>query len=145
MPLVELALSADQPSAQVAVRLCDVSPDGSSALVTRGTLNLTQRVSREYPTPLVPGESYQVRAATGVRRLSHRCRPQVASDRFAELLALALAIARAGDAHAHHGVLGTRAPTRPVGDHEAPTFLASRGGRAARLPRSSARRRADAY
>jgi putative CocE/NonD family hydrolase len=60
-PLVELALSADRPLAFVAVRLCDVSPDGSSALVTRGTLNLTHRVSREHPAPLVPGERYQVR------------------------------------------------------------------------------------
>jgi uncharacterized protein len=61
VPYVDVSLSADRPFALVAVRLCDVAPDGASALVTRGTLNLTQRESREQPSPLVPGESYQVR------------------------------------------------------------------------------------
>jgi len=60
-PGVELALSADQPRALVCIRLCDVAPDGTSLLVTRGLLNLTHRDSHEYPTPLEPGQRYTVR------------------------------------------------------------------------------------
>ena len=57
---VELELDSDRPVAQLAVRLCDVAPDGSSLLVTRGVLNLTRAASHEYPAPLVPGERKQV-------------------------------------------------------------------------------------
>jgi hypothetical protein len=39
-PVVRLRLSADAPSASVSVKLCDVFPDGTSALVTRGSLVL---------------------------------------------------------------------------------------------------------
>jgi len=46
--------------ALVAVRLCDVAPNGASALVTWGMLNLTHRASHAQPTPLVPGERYTV-------------------------------------------------------------------------------------
>jgi hypothetical protein len=42
--------------AQLAVRLCDVWPDGASTLVSFGVLNLTHRESHEDPEPLVPGE-----------------------------------------------------------------------------------------
>src|SRR5207237_210585 len=42
------------------VRLCDVAPDGSSTLVTRGLLNLAHRSSHEEPKELVPGEHYTV-------------------------------------------------------------------------------------
>ena len=38
---VELVFAVDRPSALVAVRLCDVAPDGSSLLVTRGVRNLS--------------------------------------------------------------------------------------------------------
>jgi predicted acyl esterase len=60
-PAVELALSADRPQALIAVRLCDVAPDGASALVTRGVLNLAHRESHEQPAPLEPGRRYDVR------------------------------------------------------------------------------------
>jgi putative CocE/NonD family hydrolase len=60
-PTVHLALSVDQPLALVAVRLCDVGPDGASTLVTRGLLNLTHRLSHERPSELAPGRRYQVR------------------------------------------------------------------------------------
>jgi hypothetical protein len=62
-PQVELAVTVDRPAALVAVRLCDVSPDGASTLVTRGLLNLTHRESHEEPTPLEPGRRYDVRLA----------------------------------------------------------------------------------
>ena len=59
-PTVTLTLSADKPNALVAVRLCDVAPDGASTLVSWGLLNLTHRESHEHPTPLTPGERYTV-------------------------------------------------------------------------------------
>lgn len=43
-----------------AARLCDVAPDGSSALVTKGVLNATHRDSHSDPTPLVPGTVYEL-------------------------------------------------------------------------------------
>jgi hypothetical protein len=45
------------------VKLCDVSPDGTSALVTRGSLDLAYRDGLHAPAvrqPLVPGEEYDV-------------------------------------------------------------------------------------
>jgi hypothetical protein len=39
---VNLTLEVDRPTAFVAVRLCDVAPDGSSLLVTRGVLNIAR-------------------------------------------------------------------------------------------------------
>ncbi len=60
-PEVTLELAVDRPSALVAVRLCDVFPDGTSGLVTRGLVNLTHRESHEHPRPLEPGRRYEVR------------------------------------------------------------------------------------
>jgi hypothetical protein len=42
------------------VKLCDVAPDGTSLLVTRGMLNLTHRDSHEHPAALIPGETYPI-------------------------------------------------------------------------------------
>ena len=55
-----LELAADRPQAFVAVRLIDVAPSGSAALVARGFLNLTQREGRDAPRPLVQGQRYRV-------------------------------------------------------------------------------------
>jgi uncharacterized protein len=57
---VRLAIAADRPVANIAVRLCDVAEDGSSKLVTRGVLNLTHRDSHERPEPLEPNRRYTV-------------------------------------------------------------------------------------
>ncbi len=59
-PVCRLRLSADKPQANLAVRLCDVAPDGSSTRVTWGVLNLTHRNSYEDPEPLTPGEVYDI-------------------------------------------------------------------------------------
>lgn len=45
-PSVTLRLRMDVPYGQVVARLCDVAPDGSSTLVTRGALNLSARRGR---------------------------------------------------------------------------------------------------
>ena len=60
-PRVRVRISADAPAASVSVKLCDVFPDGTSALVARGTLDLTFRDGvHGAPTPLVPGQEYDV-------------------------------------------------------------------------------------
>lgn len=60
-PELLLDLASDAPVAQLAVRLCDVAPDGRSARVSYGVLNLTHRDGHESPAPLEPGRRYQVR------------------------------------------------------------------------------------
>ncbi len=59
--MVEIEVSADRPQAKLAIRLCDVHPDGASTRVSYGILNLTPRESHEHPTPLEPGRRYKVR------------------------------------------------------------------------------------
>jgi len=60
-PVVRLRVSVDQPVAYLAVKINDVFPDGTSALVTRALLNLTHRDGHDQPpSPLVPGEVYDV-------------------------------------------------------------------------------------
>jgi uncharacterized protein len=66
LPAVTLDLEADKPQALVAVRLCEVFPDGTSSLVTRGVLNLAHRQSHEHPTALEPAARYTVRVPLDV-------------------------------------------------------------------------------
>jgi len=60
-PVVELAFTADQPTGLIAVRLCEVFPDGTSARLSYGLLNLTHRSGHEHPEPMTPGERTRVR------------------------------------------------------------------------------------
>jgi hypothetical protein len=77
-PEAVLELAVDRPQALVAVRLCDVFPDGTSALVTRGLLNLTHRESDEHLSALEPGRRFEVRVPLDVTACSipagHRLR-----------------------------------------------------------------------
>ncbi len=59
-PAARLELCADRPLALVVARLCDLWPDGTSTLVTRGLLNLAHRNGHEHPEPLDPGARYGV-------------------------------------------------------------------------------------
>jgi predicted acyl esterase len=60
-PRVTLRLCADAPAASVSVKLCDVHPDGTSALVARGSLDLRYRDGVHADArPLVPGEEHDV-------------------------------------------------------------------------------------
>ncbi|MGW2958906.1 CocE/NonD family hydrolase [Streptomyces sp. NPDC001220] len=54
-PRVRLRLDSATPRAHVIVRLCDVAPDGSSTLVTRGALNLLSRHGRDRAVEWTPG------------------------------------------------------------------------------------------
>ncbi len=58
-PTIDIAFSTDQPQALIAVRLCDIRPDGTSALITMGLLNLTHRDNAERPEALLPGKQYR--------------------------------------------------------------------------------------
>ncbi|HEX6248081.1 MAG TPA: CocE/NonD family hydrolase [Nocardioidaceae bacterium] len=59
-PRVRLRVSADRPVASLSVKLCDVFADGTSALVTRGSLNLSHRDGHADPRPLEPGVEVDV-------------------------------------------------------------------------------------
>ncbi len=59
-PVVGLRLTADRPVAMVAVRLCDIHPDGASTRITYGVLNLCHRESHEFPAAVVPGEAMDI-------------------------------------------------------------------------------------
>lgn len=60
-PELIVTVAADKMQANIAVRLCDVHPDGASQLITYGVLALTHHKSHEFPEPLVPGEKYPIR------------------------------------------------------------------------------------
>ncbi|MDF1736022.1 MAG: CocE/NonD family hydrolase [Minwuia sp.] len=60
-PVLHLTLAADRPVAQIAVRLCDVAPDGASTRITYGVLNLCHRSSHAEPEPLSPGQPFDIR------------------------------------------------------------------------------------
>ncbi|MFN4204629.1 MAG: CocE/NonD family hydrolase [Tabrizicola sp.] len=55
-----LRVASDRPLALVAVRLCDIAPDGASTRVTLGLLNLAHHQGHDRPEPLVPGQSVDV-------------------------------------------------------------------------------------
>ena len=62
-PRVRLRLSADAELASLSVKLCDVFPDGTSALIARGSLDLAFRDgvhAPAAPSPLVPGTTYDI-------------------------------------------------------------------------------------
>jgi putative CocE/NonD family hydrolase len=60
-PVVTLCVAADRPVANLAVRLCDVHPDGMSLRVSYGIRNLAHRDGDEARAPLEPGHRYRVR------------------------------------------------------------------------------------
>ncbi len=60
-PEAVLTVASDRPQAHLAVRLCDVDPEGVSALITYGVLNLAHRDGHETPAALEPGRFYSIR------------------------------------------------------------------------------------
>lgn len=81
-PRLEVSVTSSAPVAYLSAKLCDVFPDGTSALVTRGLLNLTHRDSREHPSALEPGARYRVafelEVASWVFEPGHRIRLDLA-------------------------------------------------------------------
>ena len=62
-PLVRFAFSSDKSNAHLAIRLCDLRSDGTSAFITHGVLNLTHFASHETPEALAPNQVYQAELA----------------------------------------------------------------------------------
>src|SRR6516164_3035037 len=59
-PVATLEVATNEPVAFIAVRLNDVAPEGTSARVTYGLLNLTHRDGHDKPEALEPGKRYLV-------------------------------------------------------------------------------------
>ncbi len=60
-PVARLRMSSDAAAASLSAKLCDVFPDGTSVLITRGTVDLAYRDGVHGPSvPLEPGEEYDV-------------------------------------------------------------------------------------
>ena len=59
-PVARLKFKSDQPNGFLAVRLCDIAPDGAAQRVSFGLLNLTHRTSHETIAPIAPGEWTEV-------------------------------------------------------------------------------------
>jgi putative CocE/NonD family hydrolase len=83
VPEVSLLIEVSAPVATVVVRLTDVAPDGTSAQVSGGILNLTHRRSDTEPEPMTPGVAERINVElrpAGYRFLAgHRVRVSVAS------------------------------------------------------------------
>lgn len=60
-PEIELEIVVDKPLVNLAARLCDVYPDGTSAVMTYGILNLSHRNSHEHPEPCPVGTPFRVK------------------------------------------------------------------------------------
>ena len=76
--LLSTTLTSSVPVAFLSAKLCDVFPDGTSALVTRGLLNLTHRSSSTEPEPLEAGSpvavELQLEATSWTFEAGHRIR-----------------------------------------------------------------------
>jgi hypothetical protein len=72
------------PVAYLSAKLCDVFPDGASALVARGVLNLAHRESSAAPAPLEPGRparvAVELEATSWVFEPGHRIRLSLAGS-----------------------------------------------------------------
>ena len=84
VPVVVVHVEVDAPVATLSVRLSDVAPDGSVALVSAGVLNLTHRRSDADPEPMLAGVVEEVRVpmrTAGYRWLpGHRVRVALSSS-----------------------------------------------------------------
>ncbi len=75
-------MTSPAPVAYVSAKLCDVFPDGTSALVTRGILNLTHRTGHDAPEPVEPGVPVEIEieleATSWIFEPGHRLRLSLA-------------------------------------------------------------------
>ncbi|MBI2193850.1 MAG: CocE/NonD family hydrolase [Planctomycetes bacterium] len=85
-PVVILNVSATAEVMPVAVRLCEVAPDGTSFLVTKGILNVTRRNGMDLAQPLPAGNrtelSLELEATAWTFRPGHRIRVSVNGSDF---------------------------------------------------------------
>lgn len=83
-PRLRLTVTSPHPIAFLSARLCDVFEDGTSALVSRGILNLAHRLGHADPQPLEPGVPTQVEleleATSWIFEPGHRVRLALAGS-----------------------------------------------------------------
>jgi len=83
-PRLALTLVSSTSVAYLSAKLCDVFPDGTSALVTRGHLNLAHRSSSVAPEPLPPGApvevEFELEATSWVFEAGHEIRLSLAGS-----------------------------------------------------------------
>ncbi|MDQ4026951.1 MAG: CocE/NonD family hydrolase [Actinomycetota bacterium] len=83
-PRLELVVASSVPVAYVSAKLCDVWPDGTTALVSRGVLNLAHRDSHSSPRPLEEGgtcrATVELDATSWVFERGHRVALHLASS-----------------------------------------------------------------
>lgn len=88
-PQVILHASSSARVASFVAKLADVAPDGHSALIVDGSLNGTRRQSFTDPSPMTPGEIYELHIPmwpTGwVIKPGHRLRLAISSSDFPNL------------------------------------------------------------
>jgi predicted acyl esterase len=83
-PRVRVVVSSPYPVAFLSARLCDVFPDGSSALVSRGVLNLTHRDGHTDPSAMEKGVptsiELELEATSWIFEPGHRLRLALAGS-----------------------------------------------------------------
>jgi hypothetical protein len=88
-PRAVLHFSSTAEITLLVVKLCDVAPDGTSALVTKGYLNVAHRKSHSSPSYIEPGQTYwidlELLACAYRFQKGHRIRVDVASADFLNL------------------------------------------------------------
>ena len=89
-PRLAVRVGSSAPVAFLSAKLCDVFPDGTSALVARGFLNLAQRRSRTDPEPMRPGVveavELELDATSWVFPAGHRLRLSLAGADWPNLV-----------------------------------------------------------
>ncbi|HYJ71453.1 MAG TPA: CocE/NonD family hydrolase [Actinomycetota bacterium] len=89
-PRLAVRVGSSAPVAFLSAKLCDVFPDGTSALVARGFLNLAQRRSRTDPEPMRPGVveavELELDATSWVFPAGHRLRLSLAGTDWPNLV-----------------------------------------------------------
>jgi putative CocE/NonD family hydrolase len=83
-PRLSVTVEAATPVAYLSAKLCDVFPDGTSALVSRGILNLAHRNGHTAPVALEPGAptaiELELEATSWIFETGHRLRLSLASS-----------------------------------------------------------------
>jgi putative CocE/NonD family hydrolase len=83
-PRVRLTVTSPVPVAYLSAKLCDVFPDGTSALACRGLLNLAHREGHEAPVALEPGVptpvEIELEATSWIFEPGHRVRLSLAGS-----------------------------------------------------------------
>jgi uncharacterized protein len=128
-PVLSATIKSSVPVAYLSAKLCDAFPDGTSALVSRGVLNLTHRSSSTNPEPLEPGAPTEVTveldATSWIFEAGHRVRLSLASADWPNVWPPPAAGTLAVDRSALELTLPVVDGPPPIGD--APSFTPSPG------------------